>query len=43
MASNWVTKLSEEEYLAMDRAAEIKSEYFYGEMYAMAGASMRLQ
>jgi Uma2 family endonuclease len=41
MASNWVTKLSEEEYLAMDRAAEIKSEYFYGEMFAMAGSSMR--
>jgi Uma2 family endonuclease len=25
----------------MDRAAEIKSEYFYGEMFAMAGAPMR--
>ena len=41
MASNWITKLSEEEYLALDRAAEIKSEYFYGEMFAMSGASMR--
>ncbi|SMC00251.1 protein of unknown function DUF820 [Hymenobacter roseosalivarius DSM 11622] len=31
--------ISPEEYLAADRAAEYKSEYYQGEMVAMAGAS----
>jgi Uma2 family endonuclease len=31
--------LSPEEYLAIERNAEYKSEYFAGEMFAMAGAS----
>jgi Uma2 family endonuclease len=33
--------VSEEEYLLIERAAEYKSEYWDGEMYAMAGASSR--
>jgi len=32
-------RLSPEEYLALDRAAEFRSEYRDGQMYAMAGAS----
>jgi Uma2 family endonuclease len=32
-------KLTPEEYLAIERKAEFKSEYFRGEMFAMAGAS----
>jgi len=32
------TKLTEEEYLAIERAAETKSEFYDGEMYAMSGA-----
>ncbi len=40
MASHSVTKLTEEQYLALDRAAEFKSEYFDGEMFAMSGRSM---
>lgn len=31
--------LSEEQYLAIERAAERKSEYYNGEMYAMAGGT----
>jgi Uma2 family endonuclease len=31
---------SEEQYLELDRAAERKSEYFDGEMFAMAGAGL---
>lgn len=31
--------LTEEEYLAIERQAPYKSEYFQGEMFAMAGAS----
>jgi Uma2 family endonuclease len=31
--------LTPEEYLAIERKAEFKSEYFNGEMFAMAGAS----
>jgi Uma2 family endonuclease len=34
-----IPKLTPEQYLAIEREAEYKSEYFYGEMYAMAGAS----
>jgi Uma2 family endonuclease len=32
-------KLSETEYLAIERAAEFKSEFYNGEMFAMSGAS----
>jgi len=32
-------KLTPEQYLAQERAAETKSEYFNGEVFAMAGAS----
>jgi Uma2 family endonuclease len=41
MASHTVTKLSEQEYLERERAAEYKSEFFRGEMFAMSGASMQ--
>jgi Uma2 family endonuclease len=41
VASHSVTKLTEEQYLALDRAAEFKSEYFDGEMFAMSGGSMQ--
>jgi len=41
MASNPVTKVTEEEYLAIDRAAEMRSEFLEGEMLAMSGGSMR--
>ena len=34
-------KLSEEEYLALDRAAEFRSEFVDGEMFAMSGGSLR--
>ena len=33
------TKLTPAEYLAIERQAEFKSEYYRGEMFAMAGAS----
>ncbi|MBX9578756.1 MAG: Uma2 family endonuclease [Gemmataceae bacterium] len=33
-------KLTEEEYLARDRAAGVKSEFYDGVMYAMAGAKL---
>src|SRR6266542_2469738 len=32
-------KLTEAEYLALERAAEFKSEFFAGEMFAMAGGT----
>src|SRR5580658_6079204 len=32
-------RLSPEEYLALDRAAQFRSEYYDGDMYLMAGAS----
>ena len=35
------TKLTSEEYLAKERKAEYKSEYFNGEIYAMAGANRK--
>jgi Uma2 family endonuclease len=35
------THLTPEEYLAIERKAEYKSEYFNGEMFAMSGASER--
>ena len=34
-------RLTEEEYLTIERAAENKSEFWDGEMYAMAGAGRR--
>ena len=40
MASQPKTFLSPEEYLEIERRAEYKSEYFQGEMFAMAGASL---
>ena len=41
MASNPVSKLTEEQYLAIERAAEFRSEFADGEMFAMAGGSNR--
>jgi Uma2 family endonuclease len=41
MASNAVTKITEEQYLALDRAAEFRSEFLDGDMIAMSGGSMR--
>ncbi|HEV2762724.1 MAG TPA: Uma2 family endonuclease [Pyrinomonadaceae bacterium] len=41
MSSNPKTLLTEEEYLAIERQAEFRSEYFAGEMFAMVGASLR--
>ena len=35
------TRLTAEEYLAIERQASCKSEFFDGEMFAMAGASRR--
>ncbi|MDT5122040.1 MAG: hypothetical protein QOC96_1522 [Acidobacteriota bacterium] len=39
MSSQLNTYLSPEEYLALERKAEYKSEYFAGEMFAMAGTT----
>lgn len=41
MSSQPKTRLTPEEYLAIERAAETKSEYFDGEMFAMSGASRK--
>jgi len=41
MASDPITKLTEQEYLAIERAAQFRSEFVDGEMFAMAGASKR--
>ncbi|MGA2740526.1 MAG: Uma2 family endonuclease [Bryobacteraceae bacterium] len=41
MASNPVSKLTEEQYLAIDRAAEFRSEFVDGEMFAMSGGTNR--
>jgi Uma2 family endonuclease len=41
MATQPVTKISEEEYLRLERAAEYKSEYIGGEIFAMPGGSLR--
>jgi len=41
MSFERVTFLSEAEYLELERKAERKSEYFRGQMFAMAGASLR--
>lgn len=39
MSSQQKVHLSPEEYLVIERAAETRSEYFNGEMFAMVGAS----
>ncbi len=39
MASSPVTKVTEERYLEIDRAAEVRSEFLDGEMWAMSGGS----
>ncbi|MBL8234405.1 MAG: Uma2 family endonuclease [Bryobacterales bacterium] len=41
MASIPVTRLTEEQYLAIERSAETRSEYFAGEMFAMSGGSAK--
>ncbi len=41
MASQSLPRISEEEYLRLDRAAEYKSEFVGGEMFAMSGGSLR--
>jgi Uma2 family endonuclease len=41
MTTSPAVRLSPEEYLRIERAAEWKSEYVDGEMFAMAGASPR--
>ena len=41
MATKPVTRLTEQDYLDLDRAAEYKSEFVGGEMYAMSGGTMR--
>src|SRR6266545_986812 len=38
-AAEQVRKLTEAEYLALERAADFKSEFFDGEMFAMAGGT----
>lgn len=39
MSSQAKTFITEEEYLAIERQAQIRSEYFAGEIFALAGAS----
>jgi len=41
MATHATSKLTEEEYLRLERAAEFKSEFVGGEMFAMSGGSPR--
>lgn len=41
MSSQPKTRLTPEEYLALDRQSEYKNEYFEGEVFAMTGASRR--
>jgi Uma2 family endonuclease len=41
MSSQAKTLLTPEEYLAIEREAEFKSEYYKGEVFAFAGASLR--
>jgi Uma2 family endonuclease len=41
LSSQPKTQLTPKEYLAIERKAEYKSEYFNGEMFAMGGASER--
>src|SRR5438132_1113204 len=39
MSAHSHSRLTPEEYLAIERAAEFRSEYYQGLMYAMAGGS----
>ena len=41
MATQPLPRMTEEDYLAFDRAAEYKSEFVGGEMYAMSGGRLR--
>ena len=41
MASHPLSGLTEEEYLAIERAAEFRSEFLNGEMFAMSGVSLQ--
>ncbi len=41
MSSQPKTYLTPEEYLRIERAAETKSEYFDGDVFAMTGASRK--
>ena len=41
MSSQPKTRLTAQEYLALEREAEYKSEYYKGEVFAFAGASLR--
>lgn len=41
MSTQPVRRLSPAEYLAIERAADFKSEFYAGEMFAMAGASRK--
>lgn len=41
MSSQLKTRLTAQEYLALEREAECKSEYYKGEVFAFAGASLR--
>lgn len=34
------SRMTPEEYLALEKTSEIKSEYFDGEIFAMTGASL---
>lgn len=41
MASQPLTRISEQEYMALERAAAFRSEYAGGEIFAMAGGNVR--
>src|SRR5947209_19978497 len=40
MSAQPLPRMTPEQYLAMERAAEFKSEYFEGQVYAMAGGTI---
>ena len=42
MSTNPKTFLTPEQYLEIERKAEFKSEYYNGEMFAMAGRALRI-
>jgi Uma2 family endonuclease len=41
VATQSATKITEEEYLRLERAAQHKSEFVHGEIFAMAGGSLQ--
>jgi hypothetical protein len=41
MSAHAQPRLTPEEYLEIERAAEFKSDYYDGHMYAMSGGSLR--